>query len=98
MGNIHFPYSQIRDELSCIVYGSAMPKGLIEPRSTVEVPVLMQVTELDEQEVTAYISIFGDQDQHLVCKFQSQSRQTCGVTHEFDAFLRHLFFLPKGRI
>jgi len=49
------------------VYGSAMPKGLIEPRATVEVPILIQVTELDEQEVTAYISIFGDQDQHLVC-------------------------------
>lgn len=57
---------QVRDELSHIVYGSAMPKGLIEPRCSVEVPILIQVTELEEQEVTGYFSIFGLEDQPLV--------------------------------
>ena len=59
---------QVRDELSFIIYGSSMSKGLIEPRGTVEVPILMQVTELEEQEVTAYISVFGNMEQALVSK------------------------------
>ena len=53
--------------MSSIVYGSAMPKGLIEPHGTVEVPILIQVTELEEQEVTAYFSIFGNTAYKLVC-------------------------------
>ena len=57
---------QVKEELSLIAFGSPMPKGLIKPRSLVEVPIIMQVTELDEQEVTAYFSIFGNEDQSLV--------------------------------
>ncbi|XP_076808093.1 hydrocephalus-inducing protein homolog isoform X2 [Clavelina lepadiformis] len=56
---------QVREDLTAIMFGSSAPKGLIEPHSMVEVPILIQVLELDEQETTAYFTIFGSPDQPL---------------------------------
>ncbi|XP_077975805.1 hydrocephalus-inducing protein homolog isoform X2 [Styela clava] len=50
---------QVREELSTIVYGSPRPKGILEPRAVVDVPLLIQVHELEDHEVTALFSIFG---------------------------------------
>lgn len=62
MLTITFVQIQVREELTTIVYGSPKPKGILEPRSTVEVPLLMQIHELADHEVTASFSIFGSDD------------------------------------
>ena len=49
-----------------MLYGSSAAKGLIEPRSVVEVPMLVTVQELDEQETTACFSVFGSPEPPLV--------------------------------
>uniref|UniRef100_H2XZ27 Hydin adenylate kinase-like domain-containing protein n=1 Tax=Ciona intestinalis TaxID=7719 RepID=H2XZ27_CIOIN len=58
---------QVREELTTVVYGSSATKGLIEPHSEVNVPILIQAQDVDDQEVTAYFSIFGSPEPPLVC-------------------------------
>ena len=88
----HFDFAQTREELTTIVYGSPKPKGILEPRSTVEVPLLIQVHELGDHEVAAQFSIFGNKEQ-LVCVFRHYI-SLCNCTNKcFVCFLKTLFMI-----
>ena len=57
---------KVVEELTALTYGSSVPRGLIEPHSSVDVPILVQVHEVGEQEATAHFSVFGSSDPAMV--------------------------------
>ncbi|PAA50321.1 hypothetical protein BOX15_Mlig000423g3, partial [Macrostomum lignano] len=59
---------QENPELTSIVYFSPKPKGIIQPKSTFQMPLTVAVREVEEREELAYIKIFGsDQPPLVVC-------------------------------
>ncbi|XP_062817752.1 hydrocephalus-inducing protein homolog isoform X1 [Anolis carolinensis] len=49
-------------ESPAILHSSPVPCGIIQPCSTVEIPLTLEVQQRGRQEVTALVAIFGDQD------------------------------------
>ncbi|XP_042300375.1 hydrocephalus-inducing protein-like, partial [Sceloporus undulatus] len=45
-----------------ILYSSPVPCGIIQPHSTVEIPLALEVQERGQQEVIADVAVFGDED------------------------------------
>ncbi|KAK6174452.1 hypothetical protein SNE40_017727 [Patella caerulea] len=56
------PQNVEEDDLTPICYSSPIPRGIIAPRSMCGVPIIIAPQALEEQSVTAYISIFGSSD------------------------------------
>uniref|UniRef100_A0A803TEP1 HYDIN axonemal central pair apparatus protein n=1 Tax=Anolis carolinensis TaxID=28377 RepID=A0A803TEP1_ANOCA len=53
-------------ESPAILHSSPVPCGIIQPCSTVEIPLTLEVQQRGRQEVTALVAIFGDQDLPLL--------------------------------
>ncbi|KAH0619415.1 hypothetical protein JD844_000028 [Phrynosoma platyrhinos] len=51
-----------------ILHSSPVPCGIIQPHSTVEIPLALEVQERGQQEVMAYVAVFGNQDFPLTLK------------------------------
>ncbi|XP_069113582.1 hydrocephalus-inducing protein homolog isoform X2 [Argopecten irradians] len=56
---------QYVDQDTPITYNSPKPKGIVEPHSLCEVPMIIQAEMLEEQQVISYFSIFGSPDPPL---------------------------------
>ncbi|XP_053402100.1 hydrocephalus-inducing protein homolog isoform X11 [Mercenaria mercenaria] len=54
-----------------ITYKSPQPKGIVDPHSVLDVPLIIEAQALEEQDVVAHVSIFGSPDPpmpvHIAC-------------------------------
>ncbi|KAL3860158.1 hypothetical protein ACJMK2_010318 [Sinanodonta woodiana] len=54
-----------------IIFRSQQPKGIVQPHSIQDVPIIIEAQMLEEQDTVAYISIFGSPDPplpvHITC-------------------------------
>ncbi|XP_044289866.1 hydrocephalus-inducing protein homolog [Varanus komodoensis] len=59
---------QERGKLPAVLHSSPAPCGIIEPRSSIEIPLTLEVQERGSQEAVAYIAVFGNQDSPLMIR------------------------------
>ncbi|KAJ7312066.1 hypothetical protein JRQ81_006401 [Phrynocephalus forsythii] len=54
-----------------LLHASPSPCGIIPPHSTVEIPLVLEVQERGQQEATAHVAVFGNQDFPLAARLVS---------------------------
>lgn len=59
-------YMQEYEENPSLLYSTAHPRGVIQPYSTEEIPLVLQAKTVGQLQLTALIAILGSQDPPLV--------------------------------
>ncbi|XP_033896012.3 hydrocephalus-inducing protein-like [Acipenser ruthenus] len=56
---------QVYEENSALLYSSPQPRGIIEPHSTLEIPLVLQAALVGRLDVVAEVVVFGSEDPPL---------------------------------
>lgn len=59
-------YMQEYEENPSLLYSTAHPRGVIQPYSTEQIPLILQAKTVGQVQCTAFIAILGQQDPLLV--------------------------------
>ncbi|CAN8175273.1 unnamed protein product [Coccothraustes coccothraustes] len=65
---------QKRKEDSAVFYSSPQPCGIVQPQSTAEIPVVVEVQALGEHRTNVLIGVFGDERNPLRAQLRSSGR------------------------
>ncbi|XP_064242821.1 hydrocephalus-inducing protein homolog isoform X3 [Passer domesticus] len=65
---------QERKEDTPVLYSSPKPCGIVQPRSTAEIPVVVEVQALGTHHTSVVIGVFGDERNPLRAELQSSGR------------------------
>ncbi|MGH0129444.1 UNVERIFIED_CONTAM: hypothetical protein FKN15_002207 [Acipenser sinensis] len=57
---------QVYEENSALLYSSPQPRGIIEPHSTLEIPLVLQAALVGRLDAMAEVAVFGSEDPPLV--------------------------------
>lgn len=60
-----------------ILHSSPNPSGIIEPQSTVDIPLALEVQERGPQEAIAYIAVFGSEEPPMVSGMNGRRKLPC---------------------